>query len=95
MRDSAKGLIKSKEHRKHLSESLTGKLVSDETRRKISILNSGSKSNFAVLNEDNVYNIKTMLSNGIPIREIANKYGVGISTIYSIKNNKTWKNVTL
>jgi group I intron endonuclease len=95
MSNSAKGLIKSDEHRKHLSESLTGKIVSDVTRKKISDINAGSKSKFAILNEEKVYQIRLMLFQGIPTKEIAQKYCVGYSTIYSIKNNHTWKNVTL
>ena len=56
--------------------------------------NRTKKSVGSKLNHEDVVQIKTMLSQGISHKEIANLFGVTQYTIYQIKRGDTWKNVT-
>lgn len=56
--------------------------------------NTGSKNHFAKLNEKQVRIIRWLLKeNKLSLTEIAKIFGVHYSTIYDIKNNKTWKHI--
>ena len=54
---------------------------------------SGEKCHSAKLTNDNIHKIKKMYINGYIYKEIAGKFGVSISTIGNIINNKSWKNI--
>ena len=53
----------------------------------------GSKNGAAKLNEDKVRQIKSLLAQKIPTREIARKFNVGKTTIGFIKQGKFWTHV--
>lgn len=54
----------------------------------------GSMNGAAKLNEDQVVEIKELLSEGTSGTEIAKMYGVSKDTISMIKTGKTWKHVS-
>jgi group I intron endonuclease len=78
-----------------------GKTHTQETKNKISKANKGnissvgSKNGMAILNEESVLEIKSMLLLGVDTKILSQKYGVEPATIRAIKNNKIWKNVKL
>lgn len=90
---SHKGTKLSDYQKSVLIESNKNKCVTKETREKLSIRFSGSKSNFAVLNEDQVKDIKILLMDGFDIKYIADKYNVKPSCINNIRKNYRWKHV--
>lgn len=51
---------------------------------------SGEKCSWAKLDWDKVNFIRENLQ--IPVKELAEKFGVSVSTIRDVKNYKTWKN---
>lgn len=53
----------------------------------------GIRSGMAKLNDEKVHEIKKMLSEMVPIDEIAKKFGVTKNNISSIKTGKTWRRV--
>ena len=55
--------------------------------------NTGSNHGNSILTEENVIEIKTLLSKGIPASKIVNKFNCTISAIYGIKQNRTWNHV--
>lgn len=55
----------------------------------------GSRNFNAVLSESSVKQIKKLLKDGISVKEISQKFGVSLNTIYSIRNNKTWNHVSV
>lgn len=58
-------------------------------------LNKGSRHRCAILNEEQVREIKQMIDNGLRNYLIAQKYSVNPNIIYQIRHNKTWKHVIL
>lgn len=95
MSEVHKGYIKSKEHRKNLSESLKGKIVSEETRMKNRIANQGSNQPTAKYTEELIYEIKLKLKNGYTAKQINEEYNIPIGYIYQIKGNHRWKHVVV
>jgi group I intron endonuclease len=74
-----------------MSQSLIGRVVSDETKQKM----KDSKKNggkYSKLNKEQVKEIK-LLVNTMFDKEIALMYDVSKATINQIKNNKIWKEV--
>lgn len=55
----------------------------------------GEDRSFSKLNNFQVLEIKKLISDGISPNIIANSYNVASGTIYSIKNEKSWKHVRL
>lgn len=53
----------------------------------------GSRSPTAVLNEDQVKEIRKQRASGVLLRVLAEQYGVHLSTIGKITTNINWKNV--
>lgn len=47
-----------------------------------------------ILQPRNVKKIKRLLREGVPIREIAEMYGVAYKTIHDIKGGKSWKHIS-
>lgn len=47
----------------------------------------------AKLSNQNVIEIKTQLSNGVPSNDVANSFGVNPTTIGLIKNGRSWKHL--
>lgn len=92
MSESHKGYIKTEEHRRHLSESLTGKKVSLDTRKKLSKINKNNKY-CAKYNVDTILNIKRDKMNGLTGVEISKKYNISQGYIYSILSNRRWDDV--
>lgn len=83
---------------KHSSEALTrikGKLLSNETREKMSASRIGEKHHSALLNEKDVKIIKLLIHYGFRNTNISKLLKVGKSVINDIKNNGSWKHVSL
>lgn len=53
----------------------------------------GEKNGRSLLRENEVVAIKTLLGNGIPVRELAARFGVTAAAIYDIRRGKNWKHV--
>ena len=53
----------------------------------------GSNNGRAILNEEDVIEIRKLYDNGMKIKQISNKYNVNISTIENIIKRKTWKHI--
>lgn len=103
---SMKKHVRTSEHCKNIAISKTGvcrkgqntgRLVSAETRARISNSKmgqqSGSLNNKAKFDEETVLVIRERLANGESGLSIANDYGVFRSTIYQIRDRKTWKHI--
>lgn len=83
------------EGRKRISEYMSNRVVSEETREKLRIANTGSNSPVSKLSEDQVYNIKSRIMSGEIQRIIAEEYDISIGVISAIANNRTWKHVDI
>jgi group I intron endonuclease len=84
--------------RKRIGDAHRGKLVSDETRKKLSELKigkvSGEKNPNAVLSEKQVLEIIDLINSKKYIQqEIADMYGVKQLVISRIKTGRTWKHL--
>lgn len=90
---SHEGKILSEEHRRKQSKALKGYKKSEEHQRKISEALTGRPRVW--LREDQVVEIKMMILQGIPSKEIAEVFGVSAATIHGIRAGRTWKHVTL
>lgn len=55
----------------------------------------GINSNFAKLTEKNVIKIKELIKDGLSNIEISKMFNVSRPNISMIKNNKTWKHITI
>jgi len=81
MSESGKKKIFSEEHKLNL------KLAAQKRAKELSESKKGENNNFAKLNWDNVYFIR---SSNKSVKELANEFNVSITTIYKIKNNQIW-----
>ena len=103
---SMKKYVRTHEHCKNIAISKTGvcrkgqntgREVSAETRARISKSKqgqqSGSLNNKSKFDEATVLEIREMLANGRSGLSIANEHGVYRSTIYQIRDRKTWKHI--
>lgn len=78
---------------------INGNVLSDELKQKLdnfiipNKIKNGSKNAMAKLNEDNVKEIKKLLSEGKSLSFIAKIYGVDFTNISMIKRGLTWKHV--
>ena len=73
----------------------TGKRVSEETKKRMSISHRKRKdlSKPNILSEKDVIDIKNRLIGGEWLKVLADEYSVSVSCISCINKNKTWKNV--
>lgn len=55
----------------------------------------GEDSRTAKLNENKVLEIKMMLRDGATQRDVAKAFGIAVSTVNSIANNRSWQHVKL
>jgi len=55
----------------------------------------GSACNFSKLKEENIYEIKKLIDNKIPMTIIAKQFGVGHTTICEIKAGRSWSHLGL
>ncbi len=72
---------------------MTGRVVSDYTREKISKALQGSKNKSAKISEAVAKVIKESLMNGENITAVSKKNNISYGIVLSIKNNRTWKHV--
>lgn len=93
MSESHKGLVRTEEHRKHLSEALTGQHISAEHREKCRLANQGSKQKTAKYNEELIERLKIDYMNGLNGTELAKKYNMNRGTVYGIVNDRRWSHV--
>lgn len=86
------GKTHSEEVKRIISEANKNKIISDETRQKLSIKSLGENNVNAKLTQEKVNNIKQLLSeNNLSSKEISILFGVARTTISAIKCNKIWK----
>ena len=91
----------SEEEKKKRSERMRGnkygKLVkrTDEYRKKQSDKSKGEKNGRAILTEQDVIKIKTLLVNGFMQADIARMFNVARDRIWHIKEEKQWKHVVI
>lgn len=75
-----------------------GRVFSPETRKKISDAHlsrpSLDRKTNTTLNESSVIEIYQALQQGATLTFLANRYGVGTSSIWRIKRGETWSDVT-
>lgn len=74
---------KTKIWKENLSKSHKGKVLSDETKLKLSKFNSK-------LTDDEVVTIYNMIKNSVPYKEISNKFNISMAQITSIKQRRTY-----
>ena len=95
MSESRKGKKLSEYQKKILREYNLNKKLTKEQKENLSHHFEGSKSSLAVLNEDQVYEIKKMLMDGKTCKEISGIYNVKEACIYNIRMNYRWKHVVI
>jgi group I intron endonuclease len=88
-----KGYIKTDEHRKHLSESLTGIIRSEETKEKCRIANQGDKQPTSKYSEALIREIKLNFKNGATSKELSDFYNIPKGTLNGIKYGLRWKHI--
>jgi len=93
MRMSSKHTSPTEQHKEILRTYRTGIKVSDNTKEKLRNYWLGSKSNFAVIDEETAKEIKIQLIGGKKHREIASELSVSHKIIASISANNSWKHV--
>ncbi len=85
--------------KRKISESEKGKIISEETRKKLCKNHAdlkGENNHNHKLTEEQVVQIKILLEEGILTQqEIANMFGVNRATISYIKNNKIWSYIKI
>lgn len=86
-------MTRSKESIEKGVKSNTGKIRTLSMRLKNSFNKRGEKNPRAKLNENNVHEIKNLISKGLSNIDIAKLYKVGRAAINNIRLGKTWKHV--
>lgn len=91
------GLKHSQESLKKFSQVQKGRPRTEETKSKHRVamigVNVGEKSGLAKLTEDNVREIKRMISEGVKQKDIAATFNVNKSTITLIKKGERWAHI--
>lgn len=93
MRASSQHRSPTAEQKKALSEYMKNRVISEETKQKIRECNLGSKSQFAKLNEEQVYAIKNEILQGKTYKALSKYYNVSPGTISAIANNHSWAHI--
>lgn len=93
-----KGRILLQEEKDHLSEMLTGRVFSEETKRKMSEVQSGEKHPMAKLTEKDVIKIRDEFSKLTKDKKkfcktVGLKYNVSYKTIENIVYRLSWKHI--
>lgn len=76
----------------HSKKHNSGKILSDETKRKVSESSKGRKSSCRKLNDEQVEQIRKLHNEGVSNRKIATLFNVNHQTINDIVNQKYYKN---
>jgi len=92
-KDSSTGRKYTLETRLKIGLAHKGKKLTECQKRTISNRNRGAGNASSKLKEADVLKIKELLKLNKTQKEIANMFGVGKTTIYSINSNKKWKHV--
>ena len=93
MRESSKHVSPTAEHRQILSEYMSNRSVSDNTKEKLRLANEGSKSPSAIIDESTAYEIKRCLMTGVSVKEVAEINNVSYGIASQIANDRTWNHV--
>lgn len=93
MRESSRHLSPSQSTIDKVRQYMKNRTVSDVTKEKLRIANTGSNSPVTHLNESDVRIIKTELIRGTKQSVLAENYNVSMGVISAIANNRTWKHV--
>lgn len=67
--------------------------VIDMHKKGRAVVLRGEKANGSKLTESKVREIKRDIENGLKLTEIAKKFNISLSSIYDIKDERTWKHV--
>jgi len=88
------GKTLSESHKKSIGDSLRGKKLSSQTRKKMSISHSGENSQNNKLSNDDVLEIRRLYSQtNITQKEIGYLYSIRQDTVSKIINRKRWKHI--
>lgn len=71
-----------------------GGIMSEELKKKMSLLHRGENSHHAILTDNQVKMICQGIMNGEKSKNLAKKYGVKPQAISCIKSGKTWRHIT-
>ena len=93
-----KGRVLLQEEKDHLSKVLTGKIVSNETKKKMSEAQSGEKHSQARLTKEDVLEMRECFDKLISGKKkfceaMAGKYGVGRKTIENVVYRLSWVSI--
>lgn len=90
MRASSRHLSPSDSTREAVRQYMMHRVVSDETKDKLRRCNAGSKSSFAVIDEQCAAQIKQRLIAGESASDVASSLGVKYNLVRCIAKNETW-----
>lgn len=76
----------------HSREHQTGKVISEETKKKLADASTGHKSSCRKLDDHQVEQIRKLHEEGISNRKIAQMFNVNHQTINDLVNKKHYKN---
>src|SRR6202000_1122876 len=89
-----KGRVPTKEEREHLSKIFTGRIVSEDTRKKMSEAQSGEKHSQAKLTEKDVLEIRAKYIAGkYGYVKLSKEYNVHDETIRDIIKRTSWRHI--
>lgn len=74
-------------------EYMKNRTVSNDTKRKLSDANMGSKSPVAQISEEDAAEIKKKIMSGLYIKDIAKMYSVSVQLINGIASGRSWAQV--
>ena len=95
MRESSRHLSPTEEHKRILSEYMSNRTVSEETRKKLADINTGEKSPVAVFSNDDVVSIKKMILNGVLLKDIVDIYGCSYGAVSAIATGRSWNHISV
>lgn len=76
-----------REAKRGANNPMYGKKISDESKEKMRIASRGHNTN---LTEEQVYQLKEDLLNGMPQKEVGMKYGITVGAVAKIQRCKNW-----
>lgn len=87
------GTHRSKVTKQKLSKYHTGRCLSDESKQKCRDASLGESNPMAKLTVEDVLKIRSLLESGVSCATLANQFGLTKTSIYHIKNRKSWSHV--
>lgn len=94
MSESHKGKSLSEEAKSNIKQGIINSRYTDDYAKKLSETKTGEKNPFAVLTKEQVIEIRSKyMPYKYSAQKLANEYGVHVSTIKDIINNRTWRHI--